>query len=278
MRAAARLLLLLALPAAMNLAGADEPVETGFGRFGVDAGLDVFRWREYEAGQRLLAETGTRYRLRASLDSLTGRSRGLVHSVAVSLHGGTVDYDGQDTNGRFVGSRTAYRGGQVDGWLAYRHPVRGGRLAMDVGGGLDWARWERDIRSGRNALGEQVGGFAETYEVATARAGVSLLRPGATGLAQRVAFGLRLPLDVKERVTVRGERIRLAPTRNPAPWAEWELSLAPAAGGQPFGTYLRLHWQQHRFGRSPARQTTRFMVWQPKSRMDELGIAIGRRF
>lgn len=271
MRPAALACLLCALSVCAGEADAAEP-----GRLSFEAGAEGFSWREYDQGRRLLAETGPRLRLSAAYGNVLTATSGLLFDLSITGQAGEVDYDGQDNSGRFVASNTRYRGYGARLETGYRHLLSSGG-AIDVFGGLDLAGWRRDIRSGVNSLGFAVAGFIEDYTVLSGRLGLGLLHSAGRAPA-RLAVGAILPVDIEEDLSVRGRGITLEPARRASAFASWQLSLSPTVDGTPFGTYLHFYWESLRFGASPARAVDDLSVWQPRSHMDEIGLALGMRY
>ncbi len=268
------LLAALAGGAEVSQAAVDDGLTPG--RFSVEAGAEAFNWREYDSGQRLLSETGPRLRLSAAWGNVLTASSGLLFEVGVSGQIGEVDYDGQDNRGRFVASETRYYGYEAEAQTGYRHRLSG-EMAVDVFGGLNFTAWRRDIHSSVNSQGQAVAGFVEDYTVLSGRLGAGLMH-SAGRLPARLALGAILPLDIDEELTIRGRRITLEPGRRVSGFASWQLSLAPAADGTPFGTYVRFYWKAHRFDASPARAVDDLSVWQPESHMDEIGLVLGMKY
>jgi hypothetical protein len=271
---------LLALGAGGGSVAAEAGIDADItpGRYSFEAGAEVFSWREYEdSGRRLLSENGPRFRLSAAYGNFLTAPAGLLFDVGVTGQTGDVDYDGQDNSGRSVATTTRYRGYGVKAQAGYRRPFARAGLAIDVFGALELTGWRREIHSGVNAIGQSVGGFIEDYTVVSGRLGFGLTHP-AGHVPARLAVGLKVPLDIDEDVVVSGRRVALEPGRRVSAFASWQLSLAPATDGTPFGTYLHLYWNAHRFDRSPARATGDLSVWQPESHMDEIGLALGVKY
>jgi hypothetical protein len=271
-RPAALACLLCALSVCAGEADAAEP-----GRLSFEAGAEGFSWREYDQGRRLLAETGPRLRLSAAYGNVLTATSGLLFDLSITGQAGEVDYDGQDNSGRFVASHTRYHGYGVEAQVGYRHDLSAAGLALDVFGGLNLTGWRRDIRSGVNSLGQAVAGFVEDYTILSGRLGIGLLH-SAGSIPARLVVGATLPVDIDEDLAVRGRSITLHPGRRTSAFASWQLSLAPAVDGSPFGTYLRLYWESRRLDPSPARAVDDLSVWQPESHMDVFGLVLGMKY
>ena len=243
-------------------------------RFSLELGAEHFRWQEFDdQGIRLLSEHGLRYAADAALHNFTRVDTGPLFMVTLRGYGGSVDYDGQDTSRRFVGTRTVYGGYGAEAAGGYRIVRASAPLSFDLTAGLGMDRWERSIRGGINAAGLAVAGFVEDYTITYARLGVALGHAGA--LHGRLNVGFRLPLRNVEDVVIGGEDIELRPGKQGTAYAAYRLSLLPHASGEPFGAYLRFSYDSYRFARSPSRVAGSLAVWQPESDMDVLGIALG---
>lgn len=244
-------------------------------RLALELSGEQFRWQEFdEQGTRLLSEHGLRYGVAASLHNFAREDTGVLFAVTLRGYVGTVDYDGQDTSRRFVGTRTSYGGYGLEAGGGYRLAGPSMPLAVDLTAGLGLDRWERDIRGGTNAAGFTVAGFVEDYTITYLRLGLGLaLAAGA--LPGHFGVGFRLPLITDEDVVVSGQTIELEPGRKGSTFFTYKVSLAPDRDGEPFGTYLRISYDSYRFTRSASRPVGSLAVWQPESDMDVLGVAFG---
>lgn len=247
-------------------------------RVGLEFGLENFRWQEFNAqGGRLLSEHGIRYGAGGLLDNLGRESAGALAVFSGRSYGGRVEYDGQDTTGRFMATRTAYTGYGLEAGGGYRFMPRPDSPAFDLIAGVGLDRWERDIRSGVNALGARVSGFMETYTSIHARLGIGIFHRG--GLAPGyLSAGLRRPLHIDEDISLAGRALELAPERNASAFVSYRISLAPARDGRPFGRFLRIWYDSYRLGRSPVVTVGGLSVWQPDSHMDAVGVSFGASF
>ncbi len=244
-------------------------------RLALELGAEHFHWREFgDDGRRLLTEQGPRYGAAVSLHNLMRREEGVLFALTLRGTTGVVDYDGQDSGGRFVASETAYGGYRLEAMGGYRFEPATAVRFFDVAAAVGLDRWERDIRSSRNAAGAAVSGLVEDYRIVYARFGIGAAHAGGP-MPGYLSAGVHLPLSTRERVTVAGTPVTLAPGRDPSLFLAYRLSLRPADDGAPFGTYLRISYDSYRFKRSPVRAAGDLSVWQPESDMDVFGIALG---
>lgn len=269
---------LLAVPAFAE----DEsafPQRSGVEQLGIDIGIEHFRWQEYDdQGTRLLTEHGPRFVFSATLDNLSRQDSGVVLATRLSGYLATVDYDGQDTGRRFVGTETEYRGWdfRIDGGWRFADLV-GGAAALDLFGGLGMEQWTRDIRGGVNALGLPVQGLVEDYTVRYFRFGLGLAHNHVPPQGY-LTLGFRRPLSIDEDVALAGSPLLLHPGKRISSFVSYKVSLLPDALGRPFGMYLRLSYENYRFGRSDVATVGNLLVWQPRSHLDRYGFAIGYSF
>lgn len=247
-------------------------------RVGLELGVENFRWQEFnDQGGRLLSEHGMRYGAGGTLDNLGRDDAGVLAVFSGRGYSGRVEYDGQDTRGRFMATRSVYSGYALEAGGGYRFIPNAHSPAFDVIAGIGFDRWERDIRGGVNSVGAPVSGFVETYTVVHARLGIGLFHlEGA--LPGYLSAGLRRPLYIDEDIVVNGQALELAPENNASAFVSYRVSLAPARDGRPFGRYLRASYDSYRLGRSPAITAGNLSVWQPDSHMDVFSLSLGVTF
>lgn len=248
-------------------------------QYSLELGAEIFRWQEFDDGStRLLTEQGPRLFMSAAVQNLARWDPGIVYSGTLRAFGGEVEYDGQDSNQRYVGTSSRYSGWQAEAQAGYRLVGGDAVYAVDLLAGIGTERWSRDIQSANNAEGNRVAGFAEDYAVDYGRA--------AIGFSHRIQelngyfdVGVRVPLSIKEDVDLDGEPIHLKPGKRGSLFLSYKLSLTPTSRGEPFGSYLKLFYNGYRFGKSDVEtiQTSdgALLVWQPKSSMDIVGLALG---
>ncbi len=276
---AAGLAVSLVSASSMLFAVETAPQRSGVDLLGLEVGIEHFRWQEYDdQGTRLLTEQGPRLVLAAGLDNLSRPDSGVVLAARLSGHLATVDYDGQDSGRRFVGTETDYNGWdfRIDGGWRFADLV-GGAAALDLFGGFGMEQWTRDIRGGVNALGMPVQGLVEDYTVRYFRVGLGLAHNHVPPQGY-LSFGFRRPLSINEDVALAGALLRLHPRERVSMFASYKLSLLPDVLGRPFGMYLRLHYENYRFGRSNIATVGNLLVWQPRSHLDRYGVTIGYSF
>lgn len=272
-------LILLALTATVRAGEAVSPAvstaHVSSPRLALEIGAEAFRWQEFDdQGRRLLTEQGLRYAVAGSWHSPVRIGGGTLYSVTLRGYAGDVDYDGQDTSRRFVGTTTEYRGYGVEANAGYRWARSRGPLELDVIAGIGLDRWERNIRGGVNAAGFAVAGFLEDYTITYGRLGLGLShRAGAP--RGHLGIGYRFPLITREDVVVAGQALELEPGKRGSAWIAYKISLHPGVSRRDFGTYVRISYDSYRFGRSASQVVGDHLVWQPESNMDVLGVMLG---
>jgi len=236
------------------------------------AGVQSFRWQEFLDGARVVKETGPMLSLGASVDNLGRAGKGLLFSVEGAIYGGTVDYDGQTQDGVDAQTDAEYSGAYLDGLLGYRVFSIEKRYDIDVLGGLGLDSWDRDIAGGTDALGRQVRGIAEDYQVVSGRVGLGLQSRWArwTGYLQ---LGLKRPLRTQEEITRLG--VTLEPKSAPSVFGSLSLDRL-SSGRRTFG--LVLYYESYRFDESPPEPGSLggspVLVFQPESKMDVVGLRL----
>jgi hypothetical protein len=269
----------LVLSLSMPLSADEGPVRTAMDQLGIELGIEHFRWQEYDdQGARLLSEHGPRFLFAATLDNHMRPDSGIVLGARLSGYLATVDYDGQDTGRRFVGTESDYHGWdfRAEGGWRFAELV-GGAAALDLFAGFGIEQWTRDIKGGVNALGVPVQGLVEDYTVRYVRAGLGLAHNHVPPQG-RLALGFRRPLSIDEDVVIGGVPLRLHPGKRASSFASYKVSLFPDAHGRPFGMYLKLYYENYRFGRSGTATVGNLLVWQPRSHLDRFGAMLGYSF
>ncbi len=245
----------------------------------VEVGIEYFRWQEFDdQDNRLLTEHGPRFLLAAALDNHARPDSGIILATRLNAYIASIDYDGQDTSQRFVGTTTDYHGWdfRVDGGYRFAG-LASGNAALDLFAGVGMEQWTRDIKGGVNALGQPVQGLVEDYTVTYARAGLGLGH-GNTLTQGYLSLGFRRPLSIEEDVVLSGVPLRLHPGERASIFANYKFSLRPDAHGRPFGMYLNLYYESYRFGKSGSATVGNLLVWQPRSNLDRFGIMFGHAF
>lgn len=264
--------------------GAGPAVIPARGDDGIDltvAGdLLAFQYREFDTSDRELnREDGTLPGLRLTL---RGSGQRYFARADISIHDGSVDYDGETQRGRSFETDTDTRlvsaSAELGGWVGAR-PGRWGAF-------LHFARrqWDRDIQ-GRG----DVQGLFEEYRWTEAGAGVRRIWPMATDSVWRheftaMAFAVtdgaidvalsRLVGSDLDDVTLSlgneyGARLRYTAIR-------------PLAAGRSF--WIEPYYEYWEFGRSNTRPVTSNgavtggAVTEPRSESQRFGVAIGLTF
>lgn len=233
----------------------------------LEVGVESFRWREYDAGARLLEESGPRFRLGANWREPLGVDQRNYVQLRGGLYFGDVDYDGHAC--MFAGTctpfmtDTAYHGVAAEAMFS-RHFGRSPSGEFFAGGGID--AWRRDV-AGR----DNVAGAVEYWTVFYLLAGTGAHWTQSAARYQAQA-GLKYPFYTHE-------------------WADFfDVTLEPkgalsffariatdfmSAGRPRWG--LGLYYDSYRFGASNKEQVTLsgvgpVLVWQPESRQDTIGL------
>ncbi len=244
-------------------------------RLALEGGMESFRWREFDDdGRRLLTEQGPRFVLGAALGNFLHADAGPIFEMRLGGHVGEVDYDGQDNNGRFVGTVSDYSGwyGEVNG--GYRFPDFVEGVSIDLFGGVGLDNWRREINGGVDSIGQSVAGFAEDYNVAYLRCGIGIALHGASpgGYFQ---LGFRKPRSIGEQVAIQGQTLDLSPDERASGFLSYQVALgAPRAEGAA-GSYVKFYYAGYRLGKSEIEQVGSSQVWQPRSEVDTLGVVLG---
>lgn len=232
---------------------------TAAAELGVEFGIESFRWREFEAGARLLEEGGPRYRLGATWRQQFGGGPDSVQ-LRGALYFGSVEYDGQacTLSGICVPfqSDAEYLGmsGEISVTRGFR---RGGEVFG--GGGID--TWERDIR-GRGG----VAGVVEQWTVFYLFGGAGARWRGA-GAQYSAHAGLKYPFFTYEYAE--WFDVELEPKGRISPFARFTVDFE-SAGKRRWG--LGLYYDRYRFDRSDVERVGSVLVWQPESRQDVIGL------
>lgn len=254
---------------------AEEPAPRSFAdQLALEAGIEYYRWQEFDdQDNRLLTEHGPRFLLAAALDNHARPDSGIILATRLNAYIGSIDYDGQDTSQRFVGTTTDYHGWdyRIDGGYRFAG-LLSGAAALDLFAGVGMEQWTRDIQSGVNSLGQPVQGLAEDYTITYARAGLGL---GHAPTRAYLSLGFRQPLSIEEDVVLSGVPFRLYPGKRASIFANYKISLRPDALGRPYGMYLNLYYESYRFGRSGSVTVGNLQVWQPRSNLDRFGVMLG---
>lgn len=225
-------------------------------------GVEHFRWREYDAGSKLLEEKVARFHGGAEWRMPIGTGNNLFLDVAGTVYVGYGDYDGQacNTSGTCYPYQTDvdYAGAQVQGLFLRRF---GSGSGAEVFGGAGADNWRRDIKGDAT-----VQGAIEDWYV------FSILAGGGgywTGSSTRgyVHLGVKYPIATAEYPDAYD--VTLNPEGRPSLFARAKFDLM--SNGKPmlgFGLY----YDTYRFAESERERDGSVVVWQPKSRQEVVGL------
>lgn len=234
---------------------------------GTQIGLQVdrFRWREFDAGEKLLEEEGAVPGLFLRHDAVLATSVGL--HAAVYGYSGTVHYDGaiQSEEGLIpIESRTRYTGVRADVDASYALGSESLQVRPFVGVGARY--WLREI--GRF----MANGYDEYWLVPYGRAGVRLDSPGGEkGFGWFASAAALFPFAIDE--TVKGVEdaggdIEVEPKEK----VGYEAEVGIVSGRLTVSAY----WQLQDFGQSDFDASGQFL--QPKSELMIIGLRAGVSF
>jgi hypothetical protein len=234
---------------------------------GANAGWSVsldaehFRWQE--ATSPTVTETGPRVGFSWEYEQL--RPAGLQFAYRGQFRHGTVDYSGSFLfTGGAASARTEYTGLVNEAQGIYRFP--GSPFGLELVGGLGWDYWQRNI------LPDQ----KEDYSVLFLRLGVNFDPRSAQGWFG--GGGLKFPFFVSENAHLNELGFNQNPTLEPT----GETSLY-AQVGYRFSRQWSLigYYDSYRFGESksvpatsPSFPGTTFLIFQPASTIDTLGVRL----
>lgn len=241
----------------------------------LEAGLENFRWRERDDdGERLLTEQGPRFVFGAALSNHPRMNDGMIYEIHLGGHLAEVDYDGQDTNGRYIGTVTDYSGWNVgiNGGYCFAGLVEG--AAVDVFAGLGMDNWRRDINGGTNAIGQPISGVAEDYSVDYLQVGLGVAH-GESYADGYLQMGFRRPLSIDEEARINGQTVQLSPREAASGFLSYRVFLGGPHAGKAPRSYLKFYYASYRLKKSGVVDVGANTVWQPRSNMDALGIMLG---
>ena len=248
---------------------------------GFTLGVESFHWEEFDGGDSLLTEEGPRLTVGAFIGDALTVERGQFFSAQGGLYFGTVDYDGQTIEtGEPVKTDTEYVGFKAELLTGYRF---GGRVAVDLLGGVGVESWVRSLQDSRLSDGTRVVGYDENYTVFYLKAGPGLAF-GSEANRGRLAGGLKYPLITREVVDTSSLGCDGDLELEPKPAASAFLSYDQRFRLQS-GRDLRLgvYYDSYRFDRSDPDYTYCAGIGyagfvQPESHMDVVGLQLGLGF
>ena len=245
------------------LAFAGFPYAVPAQEFGLELGVEHFRWREYEAGARLLEETGPRLRLGGQLRMPLDANERDAFELRGGVYFGGVDYDGQAcTPARDCvpfETDADYRGAFLEGLLV-RRLMPTSPVELFAGGGIDG--WQREIEGRGSVLGVE-----EHWTVFYLLAGAGAFWTG-DAVRYRARAGFKYPFYTDESAEF------FDVTLNP----EGELSYFARVSADFLERGRRqwtvgLYYDSFRFDQSdPESVGANLIVFQPESRQDTIGL------
>lgn len=232
----------------------------------LQAGVEDFRWREFDGGTRLLEESGARYSLGIGLESPMSPDSLTVFNAEGKLYFGTVDYDGQACNVLTSvcvpsASETDYDGIMAEASVSRRYPKdQGGAFEVFGAAGID--SWTREIRSTATASGG-----SEDWTVFYGRAGA-----GWRTSAYALRAGVKLPLAVDEATDF---GVDLEPKGRVSLF----LGFTASVHDSPRQSWsINAFYDSYRFAESDHvlvwTNLGLLEVWQPESHQDVLGLRL----
>ncbi len=268
------LLLLGAMPSAYSAENAT---------FSMSGGVEKFNWSEFDSsGRELLEESGLRYTFGGNFDNLRRLDSGGIFSLGGKFYAGAVDYDGETQLTAIpVQSTTSYFGAQFDALGGYRFARHLHGLDVVGGAGLDF--WLRSIDDTYVPGLGQVYGGDEDYYAFFAKLGLGYFHE--MGKARHyMQAGIKYPFFVYEYAYSSGlDDLTLKPKGRPSLFVKYQIEFGSAIRNR-FG--LTVYYDSYRFDQSDEVVTTvisggvlrRYLVWQPESHQNTLGIQLAYYF
>jgi hypothetical protein len=224
-----------------------------------------FTWEEFNAGKRLLKESGPLFAegflFGATASSVSLRVRGEVF-------GGVVNYDGQTQAPASVVVQTHvnYFGGRVEPDLGFR--IEDGNLRLEPFAGLGYRLWLRNLQDSTSATGQAVSGYTETWQTGYSRLGVRGRYHVPSGLAVYAEGGLKYPFYTGNSVDFANSgKTTFHPGARSSGFAEAGISWRRLKVG--------LSYEGFRFSQSPLVTNSSGTFFQPESKSDIFGLNIG---
>ena len=235
----------------------------------ISVGTELFAWEEFDdAGNSLLEESGLRHFV-----SIHGTNHfDYLWSSIFSgrFYSGVVDYDGQTQGGAPVKTDVDYNGMRFELGLSRRigavAELRGeSQWWVDYRIGADY--WRRGLRDSQLEDGTVASGYTERYETIYGRVGARY--SGANGFGAKL--GMKWPFSTDEEVRINGQTISLNPEGRLSAYASLSYGFNPGWG-------VSLNYDSYRFAKSDPVVVGDWLVWQPESHQDTLGLAAHYRF
>jgi hypothetical protein len=256
----------------VSLAAAEE-----FYVYGV---IESFIWREFDAGQRAVKESGPLFGIGLVYshefeDHITFTPRGEIFF-------GSVDYDGHACSTDPITlqqtcqpatSTVGYFGLELDGDIGLRLKLDRSSF-IEPFGGLGLRTWRRDIRNGTAADGSATAGYIEDWSTVNFRLG---MRGGVDLSKSSKMFaeaGVKLPLYNVNTAYVSnigyGPDVTLHPGKQASFFAETGIILSRIKAS--------VFYDGLRFSQSSPVSNGMFVFFQPQSTADIYGVKIGATF
>jgi hypothetical protein len=245
----------------------------GVNEFYLYPSFQYFQWEEFDAGGRILKETGPLFGAGAAVSLESPKldsANSMTFKAKVELFGSVVDYDGetQPPNAVPVGTDVTYLGtkGEID--VGLRHTIGAVFLEPFGGAGIRW--WLRDLHdttavdAGGNSV--RVQGYEEEWLSAYVRVG---LRGGYTVAKNFRLFaeaGAKYPFHTENSVDFPGVSVTVKPQ------GKWS---AFAEIGAQYGWFRpSIFYEGFRYSDSPVVDG----LFQPRSESDIIGVNLGIAF
>lgn len=225
--------------------------------------VEHFRWRE--STNPAVTEEGIRYGVGGSW--LPAKDSGWLLGWKGKLYWGSVDYDGTLLFSNTPAQGTTRYSGAVNEFLVVYRPADARFDRLDFVGSLGLDAWERRLSAQQR----------EDYTVVFARLGVDYNVRASQGWFG--GGGIKKPLFAREDAHLRDigfdQNPTLRPGKDPSFYAQAGYRFTPKWS-------LLGYYDSYRFGRSGAERVTSggasFLVSQPQSRMDVLGVRLAHTF
>ncbi len=234
----------------------------------VGGGLENFQWKEYPAGGGVLKESGGRSAL--FVNWWQEGDQNMLFTWRAKFYGGTVNYDTYlISTGAPVSTKTDYSGAVSELQEYYRYYL--GSYYLDQIGGLGLDVWRRRIRNGG---GDQI----EDYSIWFLRAGLRLAKSRSEA-GFHGELGIKYPISTRENAHLDSEGFTSNPSLSPK---------GAISGYAEFGYRINArfdvlgYYDSWRFGQSADVRANKptdpagayWLIYQPKSNMDALGIKL----
>ena len=245
------------------------------GEFAVQAGIEYFRWQEFDDnGRRLLKEYGPLLTVGGTWNNFRRSDPGNLYNLNGRIYLGEVNYDGQACNlsGNCVPAytKTDYFGVQGDAWAGYHF---GDQFGFDLLGGIGFDDWVRAIQSTATASGG-----TEIYTILYTKLGAGF-SSNSESSAYRFHAGIKYPFYTHEHSDGVDNGVDLSPGKKASGFARFDAEFG-AKNKEHFG--LTVFYDSYRFSKSPRKSATingiQVLVWQPESHMDVVGAQVAYYF